>query len=139
MACGDLSIGTTLDNNDSGMYDVTIINDIIGMIDRKTSVRTTKMGQKIYVVRQVDEEEFIRELYHVKSSQDVAHMLLSITRDLSHGAHLSSIENKDIIVTYRDCSKIVCDRRLETKDGWVPGVELIQITAMASIVRTLLK
>ena len=68
-----------LDNNDSGIYDVTIVNDIIGMIDKKTSVRTTKMGQKRYVVKQVSGEESIREFYHVKYSQDVAHMLLSIT------------------------------------------------------------
>ena len=31
------------------MYNVMIINDNTGMIDRKTSVRATKMGQKRYV------------------------------------------------------------------------------------------
>ena len=67
----------------------------------------------------------------------MAHKLLSITRELSHGAVLSINENKDIVLTYRDGSKIVCDRRLKTEDGWMPGVELILITAMANIAHTL--
>ena len=90
-------------------------------------------------MRQDNREESIREFYHIKFSPDVAHMLLSITRELSHGAVLSSNEKKDLILTYRDGSKIVCDRGLKTKDGWVPGVELIPITAMANIARTLTK
>ena len=45
-------------------------------------------------------------------------MLLLITRELSHGALQSSNENKDIILTYRDASNIVYDRRLkENMDG----------------------
>ena len=90
-------------------------------------------------MRQVNREESIREFYHIKFSPDVAHMLLSITRELRQGALRSSNENKDIILTYRDGSKIVCNGRLKTKDGWMPGIELIPITAMASIAHTLTK
>ena len=35
-----------LNNDDSGIHYVTIISDITGMIDKKTLVRTTKMGQR---------------------------------------------------------------------------------------------
>ena len=43
---GDSWLSCHLDNDDSGIYDVMIINDITGMIDRKTLVRTTKMKHK---------------------------------------------------------------------------------------------
>ena len=55
-----------------------------------------------------------------------------MTRKLSHGALLSSNENKDIILTYMGGPNIACDKRLKT-DGLVPGVELTPITSMANI------
>ena len=41
---GDSGLSCHLNNDDSGMHDVTIINDNIGITDRKTSVHATKMG-----------------------------------------------------------------------------------------------
>ena len=43
---GDSGSSCHLDNDDSGMYDVRMINDVIGMIDAESSVRATKMGRK---------------------------------------------------------------------------------------------
>ena len=57
---GDSWLSCHLDNDDLGTYDVTIINDNIRIIDRETSVRDTKMGQKRYIVKQVNGEEYIR-------------------------------------------------------------------------------
>ena len=36
-------------------------------------------------------------------------------------------------VTYPDGSKIVCDRRLKTKDGWVSGFKMVPIIEQSNI------
>ena len=50
--------------------------------------------------------------------------LLSINRELSGGAVLKSDARNSLVLTYPNGDVIVCDRRMKTKDGWVPGVEV---------------
>ena len=65
---GDSGSSCHLENDDSGMYDVTTINEVIRTAEKGNSMRATKMGRKKYVVRQIDGTESIKVLYPVKYS-----------------------------------------------------------------------
>ena len=137
---GDSGSSCHLDNDDSGMYDVQMINDRIGMIDAKSSVRAVKMGRKRYIFRQIDGTETIRELYPVKYAPTVVQKLLSLTRELETGATLrSDTKTNNIELTYADKKVIVLDRRYKTKHGWVSGVEMLPIVETANMAHTLTK
>ena len=139
---GDSGSSCHLENDDSGMYDVTIISDTIRTAEKGNTICATKMGQKKYVVRQVDGTESVKELYPVKYSPDVSNRLFSITCEIARGAKLSSDEKHNIILMYEDGSKIILDRRYMTKDGFIAGVELIPTSGeadMANLAHTLTK
>ena len=106
------------------MYDVEDINDIIGMPDGKSTVRATKKGRKQFVIEQLDGTTTIKEFYPVKYTPGISDRLLSINAELSNGAVLSSDNRNNLVLTYGDGSRIVCDRREKTKDGWVSGVDM---------------
>lgn len=52
---------------------------------------------------------------------------MSITAELSSGAQLSSDKHNNLVLTYDDGDKIVFDRRIKTRGGWVAGVEMTQV------------
>ena len=76
---GDSGASCHLDNDDSGMYDVEDINDIIGMPDGKSTVRATKKGRKQFVIEQLDGTTAIKEFYPVNTNAgtgvDLRHFL----------------------------------------------------------------
>ena len=118
---GDSCASCHLDNNDAGMTDVEDIYERIGGIGG--SILATKKGRKSYKFVQVDGSSVVREFYPVKYGKD-ATKLLSINRELSGGAVLKSDARNSLVLTYPNGDVIVCDRRMKTKDGWVPGVEV---------------
>src|SRR5210317_1107884 len=62
----------------------------------------------------------------VKYCANAQERLLSIPNEMSHhGAKLSSNDRCDIILTYPNGDRIVLDRRIKTKNGWVPGIDVI--------------
>ena len=57
---------------------------------------------------------------------------LRLEKDARNG-DLSTNREGNLQVTYPDVSKIVCDRQLKTKDGWVSGFRMVPIIEQSNI------
>ena len=66
-------------------------------------------------------EEASQKLFPLQLETDARSGDLSINRE------------GDLQVTYPDGSRIVCDRRLKTKDGWVSGFKMVPIIEQSNI------
>lgn len=123
---GDSGASCHITNDDTDMYDVKNINELIGGIGPDAIV-ATKMGKKKCVIKQANGSTIEKILYPCKYSKDASDNLCSITSEQSKGATLSSDEKNNILLNYPDGSTISFDRRLKTKDGWVGGVDIVPI------------
>ena len=120
---GDTACSCHLVNDSSGMYDVTRIHEQIGGSSKVPIIATLKGKQRV-VAKMVDGTMTELVLDPVKYSKDLTSPLLSMTCEMSHGAQVSNDADKNLVLSYLDGSKIVFDRRVKTKDGWVSGVNI---------------
>ena len=85
----------------------------------------TKKGQLRVTMHQVNGQELVHTLWHVKFCPSAGVNLFSLTCELLHGNKISSDEANNIIMTTL-ISNIVLDRRIKTRDGWVTGVDFLR-------------
>eukprot|EP00956_Cyclotella_meneghiniana_P039716 scaffold177807_cov69-Cyclotella_meneghiniana.AAC.1 len=123
---GDSGASCHITNDDTDMYDVQDIHELIGGIGPDAIV-ATKMGKKKCVIKQANGSTTEKILYPCKYSKDASDNLYSITSEQSKGATLSSDNKNNILLNYPDGSTVSFNRRLKTKDGWVGGVDIISI------------
>ena len=120
---GDSGASCHITNDNTDMYDVNDIHELIGGIGPEAIV-ATKMGKKKCVIKQADGSTTEKILYPCKYSKDASDNLFSITSEQSKGATLLSDTKNNILLNYPDGSTVSFDRQLKTKDGWVGGVEI---------------
>ena len=123
---GDSCASCHLRNDDTDMYDIENINEMIGGIGG--NVQLTKKGKLRCLVKQVDGTS-TEKVLTVKYGEKAGENLFSITKELSYGAKLGSNDENNIILTYPDGSIVTFDRRIKTKDGWVGGVDIVPISS----------
>ncbi len=121
---GDTGASCFITNDDSDMYDVEPIDESIGGIG-PDPLRATKKGKKKCLIKQADGTLTEKVLYPCKYAADASDNLFSITAELNHGAQITNDQHNNITLTYPDDSKIIFDRRLKTKDGWITGVDIV--------------
>eukprot|EP01083_Nonionella_stella_P273276 926952_1 len=120
---GDSGASCHIDYEDEDMFDVVYIDEVVGGIGDQL-LRATKKGKKRVKIQQADGSSMEKVLNPVKYCAKAKEKLFSITRELSEGAKLASDANNNIILLYDDGTKIVFDRRIKTRDGWVGGVHI---------------
>ena len=64
-------------------------------------------------------------LFAVKVVQGLQEDLFSVKAELSNGGVLSSDERKNIVLEYKNGQNIIFDRRCETREGWIAGIEVL--------------
>ena len=122
---GDTAASCSIDNDDSGMFDVEVIDETIGLVGGHR-IRATKKGKKKVAFRQADGKLVERIIAPVKYCATAQERLLSITNEMSsQDAVLSSNDKNDIILSYPNGDTIAFDRREKTGDGWIAGIDAI--------------
>ena len=122
---GDTAASRSIDNDDSGMFDVEVIDETIGLVGGHR-IRATKKGKKKVVFRQADGKLVERIIAPIKYCATARERLLSITNEMSgQNAVLSSNDKSDIILSYPNGDRIAFDRRAKTRDGWIAGIDAI--------------
>src|SRR5210317_1868871 len=107
------------------MYDTKEICEKIDGIGGQ-QILATKIGKKKVLFHQTDGKIVERIMDPVKYCANAQERLLSIPNEMSHhGAKLISNDCCDITLTYPNGDRIVLDRHIKTKNGWVPGVDVI--------------
>ena len=96
---GDSGASCHITNDDTDMYDVEEINELIGGIGPDAIV-ATKKGKKKCMIKQVDGTNIERILYPCKYCKDASDNLYSIMSEQSKGAKLSSNEKNNILLHY---------------------------------------
>ena len=129
---GDTGSSCHIVHDDTGLYDITPISEVVGGIGGQ-SIRATKMGRLNVVIKQADGTLVRRVLYLVKYCLGATERIWSLNQELND-ARLSTDDKHRYVLTYNDDqqTKIVFDRRAKINNGWVPGVEVIQDTAAVS-------
>jgi len=114
---GDTGTSHVMDTDSDGLYDAVPIQERIGGYGGEPRLATWK-GKKDYRVPQSDGTSTILKGVTVKVSEEASQRLfpLQLERNARNG-NLSTNREGNLQVTYPDGSKIVCDRRLKTKDG----------------------
>ena len=101
------------------------------------SIHAVKQGSKKVKVRQADGTDTERVLKCVKYCPKAKENLFAVNLEMStEGAKMSSNDTNDLVLTYPNGDRIVADRRANTKDGWVGGVEITDVsdnTALATV------
>ena len=121
---GDTGASCHLRNTRKGMCDVTAIDEQIGGIG--SNIRATFKGKLRCEIEQADGTS-TEKVLAVKYCKDAQENLFSITQEMSKGATLGSDADNNMILSYPDESKIVFDRRIKTRDGWLGGVNVVPV------------
>ena len=112
-------------NNDTGMYDITDINE---SIQGSSSIMPTTKKSKLCVnVCQVNQAEWVHTLLPVKFCPKAGENLFSLMCKLLHGNEISSDHQNDIMVS-TTCGDIILVCQIKTHDGWVARVKFLHET-----------
>ena len=114
-------------NDDSDMYDVTEISELIGGAGPE-SIMATKKGKLRRLAIQRDGSLIEKVLDPVKYAPKARESLFCLNRELEQGARLSSDADLNTVLTYPDGTEIIPGRRIKTRDGWVAGVDLLPMS-----------
>ena len=130
---GDTGTSHVMDTDTDGLYDAVPIRERIGGYGGEPRLATWK-GKKDYRVPLSDGTSTILKGVTVKVSEEASQKLfpLQLEKDARNG-NLSTNREGNLQVTYPDGSRIVCDRRLKTKDGWVSGFKMVPIVEQSNI------
>ncbi len=93
----------------------------------------TKVGKLVIAIQPADaaQAEVIKVFKNVKFVPNLSENLFSITAELSKGARMQSDADMNIFLFYPDDTQIVFDRRISTRNGWVPCFKFIALREKA--------
>jgi len=128
---GDSGASNHFVGSTEGMFDIENIDSPISGVGNQTA---TKQGKMICEF-QMQDGTTIKKRISVKYVPNLQHNLFSITEELSKGAILSSNFNLDIRLDYPNGSTLSFDRRLRTRDGWVPCVRFAPLKEIACLAK----
>ena len=116
-------------NTDSdGLFDAVLIRERIGGYGVEPRLATQR-GKKNYRVPLSDGTSTILKGVTVKVSEEASQRLFPLRLEkYARNGDISMNREGNSQVTYPDGSKIVCDRRFTTKDGWVSDIRIEQQT-----------
>ena len=82
----------------------------------------TKVGKLVIATKPANDaqSEVIKVFKNIKFVPNFSENLFSITAELSKGAHMQSDADINIFLFYPDDTQIEFDRRISTRNGWVP-------------------
>ena len=122
----DTGMSHVMNTDSDGLYDAVPIRKRISGYGVEPRLATWK-GKKDYRVPLSDGTSTILKGVTVKVSEEASQRLfpLRLEKDARNG-DLSTNREGNLQVTYHDGSKIVCDRRFTTKDGWVSDIRIEQ-------------
>ena len=109
-------------NDDTGLYDVTNINESIQVSSGIMLV--TKMGKLQVKMHQVDGTERVHTLWPVKFCPMAGANLISQTCKLSQGNKIVSDHQNNFVVNTLT-GNIILDCQSKTHNGWVAGVDFL--------------
>ena len=120
---GDLGASCHITNDDTGLYN---INDINELIQGSSSIMPATKKSKLQVkVRQVNRAEQVHTLWPVKFCPKAGANLLSLMCELLQGNKISTDHLNNIVIT-TPSGNIILDCWIKTCDSWVAGVDFKQ-------------
>ena len=110
-------------NIDNGMYDIIDIDESIQ--GSSGIMPITKKGKLQVIVSQVNGEEQVHTLWHVKFCPTAGANLFSLMCELLQGNKISSDHFNNIVIN-TPSGDIVLDCQIKTLNGWVARVDFLQ-------------
>ena len=127
----DTGASCNLFENKKGAYDVEEIQHSVAGIGGKAGA--TWRGKKLMKITQVDGTNSYLEVYG-KGGGTITTNLFGVHLEEKRGGKLGTNDDGHLTVTYPSGNKITMDRRMQTRDGWVCGVEMTPVLNRDDIV-----
>ena len=117
---GDSGASCHITNGDTGMYDVTDINELI---QGSSGIMPATKKDKLHLyVQQVNGTEWVHILWPMKFCPKAGANLFCLTCKLLQGNMISSDHQNNIMVSSTS-GNIILDCQIKTHDGWGARVE----------------
>ena len=120
----DTATSSNLFKDKKGAYDVEIIQETIKGVGGGTGA--SWKGKKMKRIDQVDGTHSYLEVFG-KGGGTIGDDLFGCHLEGKNGATLSTNDDGHLVLTYPDDHTIIMDRRMQTRDGWVSGVQMTPV------------